>query len=212
MLAECPEHVDQLKTRLRGTGVLPIRGKTNEPSTVTVNGAPAMVKSDNTFEGRANVTSGNDTVTVVATDVNGNVTTNRYNVAVTGSGSKSLTYDPNGNLRGDGTRTFEWDPLNRVTAVTSGTHRSEFTYNGLGQRVRIVEKDNNVVTSTKNLVWCRAEICEERDATNTVTKRYYAQGMQVGSANFYYTRDHLGSIRELTDSSGMLQARYDYDP
>lgn len=26
-----------------------------------------------------------------------------------------------------------------------------------------------------------------------------------------YTRDHLGSVREVTDSNGVLQARYDYD-
>jgi RHS repeat-associated protein len=45
-----------------------------------------------------------------------------------------------------------------------------------------------------------------------VTKRFYAQGMQVASTNYYYTRDHLGSIRELTNSAGVVQARYDYDP
>ena len=27
----------------------------------------------------------------------------------------------------------------------------------------------------------------------------------------YYTRDHLGSVREMTDGSGTIQARYDYD-
>ena len=96
--------------------------------------------------------------------------------------------------------------------MTSRTHRSEFTYNGLSQRVKIVKKDNGTVTGTKNLVWVRSEICEERDASNNVTKRYYPQGMQVGSTNYYCTRDHLGSVRELTDSSGSVQARYDYDP
>src|SRR5207249_12131102 len=128
------------------------------------------------FEGKAAVTAGNNTVTVVATDVNGNTTTNRYNVAVSGSGSKTLVYDANGNLTSDGTRTLEWDPLNRLTAVTSGTHRSEFTYNGLSQRVKIVEKDNGNVTSTKQFVWCPggAQPCEERDASNNVTKCYYA--------------------------------------
>ena len=151
---------------------------------------------------------------MAATDVNGNTTTNRYNVAVTGSGSKTLVYDLNGNLTSDGTRTFEWDPLNRLTAVTSGTHRSEFTYNGLSQRVKIVEKESGNVTSTKQFVWITGDPqpSEERDASNNVTKRYYSQGMQVGSTNYYYTKDHLGSIRELTDSSGVLQARYNYDP
>jgi RHS repeat-associated protein len=30
--------------------------------------------------------------------------------------------------------------------------------------------------------------------------------------SYFYTKDHLGSIREMTDSSGTIQARYDYDP
>src|SRR5277367_4329804 len=29
---------------------------------------------------------------------------------------------------------------------------------------------------------------------------------------YYYTRDHLGSVREMTDSSGTIVARYSYDP
>jgi RHS repeat-associated protein len=209
--SDTPNNLNQLTSRASGVGVMPIRGTTDKPARVTVNGIPATPKSNTSFEGRANVTAGNNTVTVVATDASGNVTTNRYNVVASGSGTKSLMYDANGNLKGDGTRTFEWDPLDRLTAVTSGTHRSEFTYNGLSQRVKIVEKDNGAVTSTRNLIWCFAEICEERDANNNVTKRYYPQGMQVGSTNYYYTRDHLGSVRELTDSSGAVQARYDYD-
>jgi RHS repeat-associated protein len=101
-----------------------------------------------------------------------------------------------------------------MTVVTAGAHRSAFAYNGLSQRVKIVEKDNGTVTGTKQFVWCLGEPqpCEERDVSNTVTKRYYPQGMQVGSTNYYYTRDHLGSIREMTDSSGIVQTRYDYDP
>jgi RHS repeat-associated protein len=179
-----------------------------------VNGQPAVTKSDNSFEGKAAITAGDNTITVAATDTNGNTATNRYNVTVTGSGSKTLVYDLNGNLTSDGTRTFEWDPLNRLTAVNSGTQRSEFTYNGLSQRVKIVEKTNGSVTSTKQFVWCPGDPQpgEERDGSNNVTKRYYTQGVQIGSTNYYYTRDHLGSIRELTNGSGTVQTRYDYDP
>lgn len=209
-------NLNQLTSRASGVGVMPIRGTTNKPARVTVNGVPATPKSNTSFEGRATVTAGNNTVTVVATDASGNVTTNQYNVVASGSGSESLTYDGNGNLKGDGTRTFEWDPLDRLTAVNIGTHRSEFTYNGLGQRVSIVEKDNGSVTSTTNLIWCFAEICEARDANNNITKRYYPQGFTLNSQqptlNYYYTRDHLGSIREVTDGSGAVQVRYDYDP
>src|SRR5205814_10322105 len=38
--------------------------------------------------------------------------------------------DANGNLTSDGTRTFEWDARNQLVAVTVGTHRTEFDYNG----------------------------------------------------------------------------------
>jgi RHS repeat-associated protein len=209
---ETPNNLNQLTDQQGGTGMLPIRGTTNVPSWVFVNGNYAPSRTDNSFGGKAAVTPGDNTITVEAIDENGNTTANRYSVTVTGSGNKRLTYDPDGNLVSDGTRTFEWDPVNRLTAVTSGPHRSEFTYNGLSQRVKIVEKDNGNVTSTKNLIWRGADICEERDAGNTVTKRYYPQGAQIGSTNYYYTRDHLGSVRELTDESGAVQTRYDYDP
>ena len=122
-------------------------------STVNVNGSPATVEGDNSFEARAAVTAGENMVTVEATDVNGNTTTNHYSMTVTGSGSKTLVYDANGNLTSDGTRTFEWDPLNRLTAVTLGAYRSEFTYNGLSQRIKIVEKDNGNLASTKQFIY-----------------------------------------------------------
>src|SRR5207245_2017074 len=60
---------------------------------------------------------------------------------------------------------------------------------------------------------CGTELCEERDSTGgTVTKRFFGHGEQISGANYFFTWDHLGSVREMTDSSGTLQARYDYDP
>src|SRR5205085_5187912 len=47
-----------------------------------------------------------------------------------GYGDTLLTYDASGNLLSDGTRTFEWDAQNQLVAVATGTHRSEFSYNG----------------------------------------------------------------------------------
>ena len=78
---------------------------------------------------------------VQATDYSGNTRTSTYQVTVSGA-TKSFTHDPNGNMTGDGTRTFEWDAENRLTAVNNGTHRSEFSYDGLSRRIRIVEKEN----------------------------------------------------------------------
>ena len=69
-----------------------------------------------------------------------------------------------------------------------------------------------VITSTKQFVWNRNTIAEERDASNNVTRRFYPQGEQIGGVKYFYTRDHLGSVRELVDSTGAIRARYDYDP
>lgn len=140
---------------------------------------------------------------------------NNVNEMMSSSGvvNATFTYDLNGSLTGDGTRTFQWDGANRMVAINIGTHRSEFSYDGIGRRTRIVEKDNSVVTSDKRYVWCGGEICEERDASgSTVLKRFFDQGVQEGASNFFYTRDHLGSIREKTDSAGAVIALYTYGP
>jgi RHS repeat-associated protein len=57
---------------------------------------------------------------------------------------------------------------------------------------------------------------EERDGANTVLRRFYAEGEQApGTAGpldrLFYAKDHLGSVREVTDAAGVLRARYDYD-
>jgi uncharacterized protein RhaS with RHS repeats len=71
-------------------------------------------------------------------------------------------------------------------------------------------------TSPTTFVWCGNQRCEERDATGaSVTKRFFADGEQLvggsNAGNYYYSRDHLGSIREVTDSGGKIVAQYDYD-
>jgi RHS repeat-associated protein len=45
-----------------------------------------------------------------------------------------------------------------------------------------------------------------------VTKRFFNGGEQVSGTNYYFTRDHLGSVREMTDTTGTIKTRYDYDP
>ena len=58
---------------------------------------------------------------------------------------------------------------------------------------------------------------EERTGTDgaTVAKRFFPQGVEITTgpdAGLYtYRTDHLGSIREVVDSTGTLTARYDYD-
>jgi RHS repeat-associated protein len=173
--------------------------------------------------GYAQATGGTNIVPVVATDYSSNSRTNNYQIVVTNNGvAKMLTYDLNGNLTNAVTATttnsYEWDAVNRLTRIiqipTAGPQLiSEFTYDGLGRRVRIVEKTNDVVQSDKRFLWCGMELSEERDATGaTVNKRLFVQGEETSGANYFFTRDHLGSVREMTSNTGAIMARYEYDP
>lgn len=111
---------------------------------------------------------------------------------------------------------YEWDAEDRLTAVVRGANRSEFTYDGLSRRVRIVEKTNGTVSSDTTYLGDGLQIRERRDATGaTVQQRYFSQGFQgvtgAGTGMHLYTSDHLGSVRDVVDAAGALQERIDYD-
>jgi len=195
-----------------GGGVLQLRGSVNEPATVTIQGVPAAVSSANQFQGGLPVQPGTNVFTVTATDGSGNVATAQYEVDVTNA-PKTFTYDANGNLTSDGTRTFEWDARNELVAINTGTHRSEFTYDGERRRVRVIEKENGATQSDTKVLWCDQEICEERAADGvTIMRRAFAQGDQVASATRFFVEDHLGSVGGVTDGTSAVLARYTFDP
>jgi RHS repeat-associated protein len=203
--------VNELATQ-HATGAMVFEGTVNEPATVTIAGQPATVSAVNTFRGTAPVASGTNTVTITAADPSGNSTTKQYQVGNSAT-SKTFTYDANGNLTADGTRTFEWDARNQLVAVNVGTARSEFSYDGQQRRVRIVERDNGSVQSDMKVVWCDDRICEERATDGvTVTRRAFRHGEQIAGLARFFAADHLGSIAEVTDAGAALLGRYTFDP
>jgi RHS repeat-associated protein len=150
--------------------------------------------------------------------------THNYQVNVTGGTPRNYGRDNNGNITSssspDGSgapnATYEWDAADRLIAINIGSHRTEIQYDGLGRRAHVTEKEASTVTSEKRYLWCGNELCEERNAAGgTVKKRLFAQGEErIGGSDagtYFYTRDHLGSVRELVDSVGAIRARYDYD-
>ena len=191
-------------------------GYLNKPGTVKIGGATTPVDGDNRFSGTATVAMGTNNIPVVATNLNGNATTNTYNVTIPTSTAVTPTYEPGtGNMATNGTgQTYTWDAKNQLTKIAyTGGATTEMTYDGQGRRVMIVEKDNSgAVTSTKQFVWRGNTIIQERNASNAVARRFFAQGEVFSGNKYFYTRDHLGSVREMSDNSGVLKARYDYDP
>jgi RHS repeat-associated protein len=193
-------------------GALRVSGTVSEPATVDIQGKPATVTPDNRFDGSVPTTAGTNVFTVTATDPSGNSHAQAYQVDVTAS-NQTFTYDANGNLTSDGTRTFEWDGSNQLLAVTAGTHRSEYAYDGQQRRVHVAEKVSGVLQSEAYLVWCGTRICEERASDGTtVVRRAFEQGEQVGGVVHLFTTDHLGSLREVTDTSASVLTRFAFDP
>lgn len=199
-----------------------VKGSLNEPGHVNLGAGPVAVKADGSFEGQ----SPTRTTTITAKDSAGNTTTETWQLN-SGSGATpdatfNYTHDSEGNLMGDGTSSFEWDLRNRLTAIVTGTHRTEFTYDGSDRRVRVVEKESGTVTSDLRYIFHGLSLLEERASDNsTVLRRFYAGGhvdVANGGTRYAYTADHLGSIREVMELDGTsgnpttatLAARYDY--
>lgn len=217
--------LNQLTSRT-ASGPMPVRfqGTVNQPASVTVNGQPASVtpnpngpSGSQQFTASVTLPPGNNAIQIAASGNGASAVTN-YNLMVGGGTPKSFTYDANGNCAnftsGATNVTYEWDAENRLVAINNqyNNTRSEFTYDGYGRRVKIIEKANGTATSTNQFVWSGMSLCQQRDGSDNVTKRFYAEGEQISGANYYFTRDHLGSVREMTDSSGNIRAEYAYDP
>jgi RHS repeat-associated protein len=192
-------------------GPLVVAGSLNEPGTVTISGVPAAVDANNNFRGPVSTTSGTNTFTIVAKDASGNTTTKAYEVGVAGS-SKTLTYDANGNLTSDGTRTFQWDAVNRLVEAQVSADAWQFTYDASGRRVTGSFATGGIPSIESTYLWCGFSPCEERDAaTNAVARRLYGAGEAAGSAQRFVTSDHLQSARDVV-LNGSVEGRAEFDP
>ena len=69
-----------------------------------------------------------------------------------------------GNMTSDGTNSYSWDAENRLIKITypGSGNNSQFTYDGFGRNVEIVETVSGSVTSTKQMVWA-----SDKDATES---------------------------------------------
>ncbi|HEY9684990.1 MAG TPA: RHS repeat-associated core domain-containing protein [Oculatellaceae cyanobacterium] len=78
--------------------------------------------------------------------------------------------------------------------------------------MKIVEATGGSITSTKQFVWASGAMKEGRDASGNVLSKYFTTGQTLSGTSYFYNKDVLGSIREMTDSSANIQAQSNYDP
>jgi RHS repeat-associated protein len=141
--------------------------------------------------------------------VSANAQTNGYGISVNSGSTTNLTFDLNGNMTSDGTNSYAWDCENRLVEIdyVGSGNKTVFSINPLGGRAKIQEYSGGSVTSTKQ--FCGPE---ERNGSGSVTKQFFSRGELVSGSPYFYSLDHLGSVRELTDLSGNKQAEYSFDP
>ena len=208
-----------------GAGQLGVIATVNKPVTnATINGAPANVaysSTAGTLQAVVPMQLGSNPLTIAATDLaNGQQTTKSYNAQMSAAANRTPTYDQNGDTLSDGqNRSYQWDAAGRLASIqyVGTTNHTDFTYDAAGRFVRLVEVNGATVAQTRQFVWNGTKLAGERNAENQVVRRYFSQGEQIVSGTeagslLYYTRDHLGSVREAVDGLGVIRSRYDYDP
>jgi RHS repeat-associated protein len=118
--------------------------------------------------------------------------------------SGSHTYDNAGEETADSTRTYKYDAENRVIEIdyTGGSNKTTITYDGLGRRVQLAFYNGS--TATTRFAWCGSQLCEERDGSDTILKRYYLEGEYTvsGTVKLVYMPDQIGSARDVVNASG----------
>ncbi len=141
---------------------------------------------------------------------------NQFTAQSAGPEAGAYTHDLDGNLLADNTRTYQWDAENRLVGVTGPFGTVTWEYDAFSRRVKQHDTAPAGPEIVRDLIWEGLSIIESRNQATGEIRRFYGNGEERQLAatvtRLHYTTDHLGSIRELTDATGTIRARYDYDP
>ncbi|MGR9152636.1 toxin TcdB middle/N-terminal domain-containing protein (plasmid) [Rhizobium leguminosarum] len=123
--------------------------------------------------------------------------------AATQIGAKTISYDANGNMVSDGSRTLTWDGSNRLSTVTQNGATVTLAYGPDGSRVKKSWSFGTTLYPDANV-----EIDRTTPGTDIYTmyphpdvKIVMTNGSGT-SENFFLHRDHLASVRQVTNESG----------
>lgn len=137
--------------------------------------------------------------------------------SVSGSVTTDYGYDADGNQTKAGTRTYAFDANNRLTSMTAGSKTWGFTYDADGNRTK---RTKTGVTLAWDINGELPQLAAEYTSTGALYADYqYNPYDEIESehrtvsgsdAAYYYHRDLVGSITDLTTSTGTTAKAYDY--
>jgi len=142
------------------------------------------------------------------------LTSGSYNAdnQLTQFGSSSFTYDANGNMTSDGVNAYTWNARNQLASI-NGNVAANFQYDAFGRRVL-----KDVGNASTSYLYDGVNPVQELSGTavtaNTLTglgvDEYFGRTDASGAASLL--SDALGSTVALTNSTGVLQTQYTYEP
>lgn len=130
----------------------------------------------------------------------------------------TFEYDANGNtvtkINGTGTTRYTYDSENRLTRVDlPNGDVATYKYDPFGRRI-----EKSVNGTIEKYVYDEEDILAEYDGNNQLIARYtHGPGidepisMEKSGQKYYYHFDGLGSVTGITDSTGNVVQRYEYD-
>ncbi len=143
-------------------------------------------------------------------------------------GGMARTDDDNGNVTGDGARSYAWDFRNRlveVTDVASGQPVARYTYDALDRRVsKTVFDAAGSVTDEIRYRYDNWQVVEEQTAGDQTRATFvFAPGQDrvvqmertamhpLGVGAFFLHRNIRRDVVAVTDSAGLVAERFAYD-
>lgn len=152
--------------------------------------------------------------TIKGTDVSSiNYTYDAANQLVSINGNATM-HDNNGNLSGDGKKTYIYDAEDRLIEVKEGTvSLSKYEYNSAGLRISKTTGSTTIYYSYDE----NNNVVLETDKTGTILASYIYDKenkpvtMSQGGKTFTFHANGHGDITKVTDQTGTIVASFEYD-
>lgn len=206
--------LDDQYTRDYAGHITAITGKTAADSwTYLYDGADRLIKSDNLGNGtldEAFVYAANDNMLsrsrVAGTYVYPSASAARPHAPVS-VGANAMAYDANGNLTSDGSRTLAWDEANRLKTVSLAANTVTLAYGPDGARAK---KSSTAAFATTLYPSADVEIDPKTPGNEVYTRYPHPDIKVVNGVKYFLHRDHLASVRMVTDAAGAIVEQTNY--